>query len=456
MITRSEIDTMSGELGVHTSHVQRDYVFGWLLSQLYSASDLGEKLVLKGGNCFRKAYFPGARYSGDLDFSSAQSIGTTELSEQLNAICEDVQKRAGLRFDLQRTMVEEASSADDKTISKIRLYFRDFYGKENEVVLKVRLDISQFDRLYLPIQQLPLIHQYSDAEACATDIRCVKLEELLATKMRCLLQRRHIADLFDLVYATLIDREVVVDRAELLATFFKITIFRRSPGVAKGLFIDLPLEALSRYWDRYISCPDKSKLSFGTARDGLLSLVESLIPGQAIHDQSQVLFPSSLRNPIMQAGESLTLLKLCYEGVNRLVEPYSLAFKIRKDGVAREYFYAYDTTGGRSSGPCIKSFLPGKATSIENTDIPFEPRYEVELKKAGGSEMAGHFKGRPSSGLRRLRKTPRFLSPLRTEYTIQCPYCQRKFKRKRLTYTLRKHKDRYGNQCYGRRGHRVW
>ncbi len=63
-----------------------------------------------------------------------------------------------------------------------------------------------------------------------------------------------------------------------------------------------------------------------------------------------------------------------------MVEPYELAFKIRKDGVAREYFYAYDTTEGRS-GPGPKIFVPGKVESIENTDVKFEPRNDGNSEK---------------------------------------------------------------------------
>jgi hypothetical protein len=35
MIDKAEIDTKADELGVHTSNVQRDYVFGWLLAGVY-------------------------------------------------------------------------------------------------------------------------------------------------------------------------------------------------------------------------------------------------------------------------------------------------------------------------------------------------------------------------------------------------------------------------------------
>ncbi len=71
VIDKAEIDSKSDELGVHAANVQRDYVFSWLLSGLYQSDNpLRDILVLKGGNCFRKAYFEHARYSNDLDFST--------------------------------------------------------------------------------------------------------------------------------------------------------------------------------------------------------------------------------------------------------------------------------------------------------------------------------------------------------------------------------------------------
>ncbi len=184
MINRAEIESMAERMGVHPSHVQRDYVHSWLLSAFYSQSKLASQLVLKGGNCLPKAYFTNGRYSQDLDFSTSTGISHDELGRELNAICATLKERTGINFDLKRTRVQPKRVADaDKTISEARLYFEDFYGEKSEIVLGVRLDLTQFDRLYLPVQERKLVHPYSDAEACAATIRCVKLEELLATKM---------------------------------------------------------------------------------------------------------------------------------------------------------------------------------------------------------------------------------------------------------------------------------
>jgi hypothetical protein len=279
--------------------------------------------------------------------------------------------------------------------------------------------------------------------------------------MRCLLQRKHIADLFDLVYATIISPEIEISRTELLSTFFKITIFGREPSVVKGLFIDLPLMALGNVWEKYIACPVATFFDFERAKSSFFNLINELIPQQATRDFSQIFFPSSLRNPILTAAESMTLLKLRYSGIDRLVEPYELAFKIRQDGVAREYFYAYDTTGRSASGTGIKAFVSGKVESIENTDQEFKPRLPMEIAKAGGSEIVSRFEGRGRSQSffskppRRGSPTPRIRKSYNPysysqQYKIQCPICGKKFNRKNFgDIKLNRHKDRYGNSCYG-------
>jgi hypothetical protein len=98
-------------------------------------------------------------------------------------------------------------------------------------------------------------------------------------------------------------------------------------------------------------------------------------------------------------------VRVSYDGVARDVEPYSLAFKRRKDGVAQEYFYGWDLTGGRTSGPGIKTFLQGRVQDIQGTEVPFDPRFEVELSKAGDrsteSLFGATFAAQAMAGVRR-------------------------------------------------------
>lgn len=434
----------SEELRVHTSYVQRDYIFGWLLSGIYSRSELSKSLVLKGGNCFRKAYFKKARYSPDLDFAITHSLADDFIRTQLNRVCDFISEHTSVQFDTARTRVDTKPSAvPDKTIQKARVYFEDFFGKESQLVLAVRLDVSNYGRILLPVQERELIHDYSDARQAASQIRCMKLEELLASKLKCLLQRQHSADLYDFVNATVIHPIVDIDRGQMVQTFLRMTIFNSGPRIVQDLLINLPFQIIKGLWQSYLVFPKDSHIAFDAAVAGFTDIAGELFGELPIGSARYAFFPSELRNPIMQAGRNMTLLRMRYHGVERMIEPYSLKYKRRQDGLAREYLYAYDQTGGRSSGPGLKSFVFQGVDSVENMDVQFKPRYEVELSKAGQLFGDTYFRGSPGSRVAPYRAS---------RYVVQCPLCGKRFYRKRYSTKLNPHKDRHGNRCYGRFG----
>ena len=125
-------------------------------------------------------------------------------------------------------------------------------------------------------------------------------------------------------------------------------------------------------------------------------------------------------------------------------------FKRQNDGFGQEYFYAYDRTGGRTSGPGLKTLLHPKIQSLAKTDQAFEPRMPIELGKAG--EFAGktYFGGGFGAGVLR---NPRLRVRTSRVYLVECSYCRKRFPRKRYSTRLRRHKDQYGNPCYGRSGY---
>ncbi len=245
MIDKQEIDTKSDELGVHVANVQRDYVFGWLLAGLAQAGNrLRPSLILKGGNCFRKAYFEHARFSNDLDFSTQTELDADALMEGLSQACTFAGERSGVEFLVDQSRVSERSLADNEAkIYEARVYFKSFYGEE-DVRIRVDLDVKEFDRLFLPIQSRRLIHAYSDVAQFQADIRCVKLEELLASKLKALLQRQHSPDLYDFVHAVFFQKTLNISRREVLMTFLKQTIYEPQPLIARNLLLELPFQTI--------------------------------------------------------------------------------------------------------------------------------------------------------------------------------------------------------------------
>jgi hypothetical protein len=81
----------------------------------------------------------------------------------------------------------------------------------------------------------------------------------------------------------------------------------------------------------------------------------------------------------------------------------------------------------------------------------FEPRFPIELTKSTGY-FAKPFSS--SGGTFASRRTPR-TSNVSMEYTVECPYCNKRFRRTTYDTKLNDHKDQYGNHCYGRVGYMV-
>src|SRR5467141_3197356 len=453
MIYKDEIDAAAKELQVNPADVERDYVFGWLLSKIFGGSPLGGRLILKGGNALRKGYFPNTRYSGDLDFVTDGAFAPEELKKQLMDVCDAVSADSGVEFIQEKARVQEKSRLDrDLQVLEARLYFKDFYGKPGSVYLKAQLDVTEFERLMLQPQEKALIHSYSDSASCTATIRCVALEEILASKLKCLLQRRHVADLFDYVHWLVFGAEQV-NTAEVLRVFLRKTIYSRSPGAAFRLLLGLPFQLLREAWSRYIVCPITSLVGFEDAVTKFMTHLRALFQG---HPEDSgwslrgMFFPAELSNIILEAGSRLTLIRMTYKGSERLVEPYSLKFNTRSDGAPREYFYCWNQTGG-SSPPGLRTFVAGEIQAADVTDIAFEPRYPVEVSKAGDVSQAGSFaKGRPIPAFGITR--PRHQRTTGLRYMFRCTVCHRLFARSSYESGIRAHKRRGGLPCYGRFG----
>jgi predicted nucleotidyltransferase component of viral defense system len=458
LIEKDEIDLKSAELGVHAANVQRDYVFGWLLRGIFQTENpLSQLLVLKGGNAFRKAYFEHARFSNDLDFSTQLQLDSELLLNGLKIACARAAEGSGVEFLVDDSRVSTRTLVDGETqIYEARIYFKSFYGEE-DVRIRVDLDMKEYDRIFLPIQNRELIHSYSDSSLCQHDIRCLKLEELLALKLKALLGRLHSPDLYDFVHAVFFQKTLNISRREVILTFLKQTIYEPEPMSARSLLLEFPFQAIKVAWNEFIVCPRASVFTFDDAeawfKTVITEMFSMLAPSPVLSPAYAALrgrggldyFSSGPRSQILEAARLQRVIRFMYDGLERMVEPYALVFKRRLDGGAREYFYGWDLIGGRSGQKRIKLYIASKVGAIQITEQSFRPRFPVGLVKDG------RYFSRPfSSGTRRTISRPSTM-----EYTVACPYCGKRFKRSRYDTSLNEHKDRFGHRCYGRVGHIV-
>lgn len=460
MIQKEEIDRLAIELSVNPTDIQRDYVNGWILQGIFKSS-LKDILVLKGGNALRKGYFPNTRYSKDLDFSTPSQVDEAFLLDEMRKVCAGVSLNTAVVFEEGKLEVKDKKRVSkDIDVLEVRAYFLDFYGGRQDVPIRVYMDVTQDEKMLLDVQARSLIHPYSVPDSCAATIRCMALEEILASKLKCLLQRQHVPDLFDYMRWVFFE-DAQVDRGLLLTTFLKKTIYSRAPGAAFRLLIGLPAVALEGYWNKFITSPSTCSFAFADGYKKFMDHLHELFGDQKDHIPYRLSFFSpELRQLIMNAGRNKHLMELSYDGATRVIEPYSLKLRIRQDGGGGEYFYAYNRSGG-SSPPDIRAFVPEKIQGLKELDEVFDPRFEIEVCKAGDIPQNPHFsKGGGSSasstrkfvpgfGITRTRSTASRRGYTGPKYKYRCTYCGRLFSKTKQDAKLGEHKDKSGYRCSG-------
>lgn len=415
MIERVEIDAKATEFGINPFEVQKDYIYGWMLKGIYRHELLAPLCVLKGGGALRKGYFSGSRYSKDLDFSVTTEVDPEKLKLALNNVCSFVTENTGVEFRLDDTQVQPKGAPTGKQVLEAIAYFKSFYG-DGRMVLKTQLDVTQFDKCFLPPQTQSLIHPYSDGAACATSIICQKAEEIYASKLVALLHRRRVKDLFDLFYGLMLERNPPVNRLQVITTFLKRSIYDPDPHKGKDDLLAIPIEEARPFWGELV-VPVGSGFAFDRVAGSFHQMIEELyglLPAPVVTspayspDGSSLYrrFPSlgsstpmqraayakpssfsfggsfsvSDRNIIINAGRTRTLLEVGYKGYRRLMEPYKFEYYVRKaDNVGSEYLWAFDQSGGESGKKVIKRLFTSEIEYVRPTTQSFAPQWAVEL-----------------------------------------------------------------------------
>lgn len=409
MIADQEIEQKALEFSIAAPDVEKDYVYGWLLKAIYGRPQLASRLVLKGGQAIRKAYLPQTRFSKDLDFSASEPLAPAFMHAELGAVCADVAAATGIKFLDQVVIKDKNLPIEGIEAFEVRLYFKGFYG-ERDINLKAQLDITQFERIYLPVQSRPLVHPYSDAGACAGVIRVHKLEEILASKLTAMLHRRKPVDLFDLLYSILIAKEYPVSRLEVVTTFLRKSIFGPQPNQAKEQLLAIPVADYETDWASLL-VPSGALMAFSFVTANFRSLIDSLFalltPPAVAPSIARVggistglravprgiAVPRGLsgfggvnplradtRQVLISAARHRHMVDMVYTGHRRLVEPYKLEYYVRRsDGHGSEYFWGFDTSGGKSGKIGIKQFFCDKIASASESSMSFTPRFPVEL-----------------------------------------------------------------------------
>lgn len=207
MILKREIEEHAKANNVLKSTIDKDWVLGHFIDAIFSVPDCRKYLIFKGGTCLRKCYFHDYRFSEDLDFTSSNKDFV--LGKALvNKILELIFQRAEIPVHLES--LSPLRSNDQITGYKAIIKFWGADHSRNQPppppkrwTSSVKIEIILYEKLIFDDLKREVYHPYSDSlSAEPLTVPCYSLHEVLAEKLRSIIQRSYTAprDFYDIWY----------------------------------------------------------------------------------------------------------------------------------------------------------------------------------------------------------------------------------------------------------------
>lgn len=171
------------EVALHV--VEKDYALSYILAGIARQPKLSSSLVFKGGTALKKIFFGDYRFSEDLDFSVINAPKNNELEKALHDavnISKELLTHYG-PFDVQlKRKPERQPHPKGQEAFDIRVKF----PWQREPQCGVKVEITHDEPVILSPIYKSLLHDYG--EQLDFTIACYHIEEIIAEKMRALLQ----------------------------------------------------------------------------------------------------------------------------------------------------------------------------------------------------------------------------------------------------------------------------
>jgi len=186
---------LSGRTGMALGILEKDQALTVVLSAL-ALEPVARYLAFKGGTALSRVYFPGYRFSEDLDFTAARDIAAEVLEAEPRLL------EAGRRAGVHLSRLERVRTGPSGRTVKVR--YEDMNGHANHVLVQMSLR----EAVRLAAEPRPILDPYGVVPAGAR-IPTMDLREIAAEKIRSLLMRSQSRDLYDLWF--LLREGVAVD-----------------------------------------------------------------------------------------------------------------------------------------------------------------------------------------------------------------------------------------------------
>lgn len=237
MISERELRRTAARVGVGVGQIEHQYAMLCVLDALSETSPLSDTFCLKGGTALRTIYFDDWRHSVDLDFS----VLPTFPSEDLRPLVEAWFAQVGTLHGMEVRLLDfhRANGA-----ARLRARFVGPLRHPARLLFDLTLDE--------PVLLTPLRRQAIDSpfQSLHPVVLTYALEEILAEKMRSILQRGKARDYYD-VWRLLGEKAAFVDRDLVRSVLVRKCRHKGLDEPSANAFL-LPdqLDEAGVYWER--------------------------------------------------------------------------------------------------------------------------------------------------------------------------------------------------------------
>lgn len=414
MIPRAELFAVAEDTGLLPTTVEKDYVLGWVLFGIAQHPVLA-RWLFKGGTCLKKCYFDTYRFSEDLDFTIPSGVpyDADPIRNELLEVGAWVQEETGIELPPDGLEVEESVNKRGAQTFMVRVTFLGPMQLARAQRQRLRFDLSNDEIVVDQPELREVFHGYSDAPAIVPHMRCYTLHEIVAEKVRALVERVGRArDVYDVVnVGRNLRAEVSQERVqEIVAAKFTF----KALGVPNvdAILAGIDQQVFAADWSnalrhQLVVLPPAEEFAAALREvlEWLLEPAKPMLPLPSVPARAGEILVSPVRfgrpaaagalgrgapvraaaapgeiygsrmDRVRFAARNRLLARVAYNGVPRLVEPYSL----RMPKTGNLLLYVFEVARGSGPGEGIKALKVAELGDVAVTDEPFRERYLVEL-----------------------------------------------------------------------------
>ena len=239
MIEPDVITEISESEGISWTVIEKDYFLTLLLEGISQNSPAKRMFIFKGGTALRKAYIPNYRYSEDLDFTLGKTLASDEIRNSIESALDYLKNEHNAEF-----RIKDYNSKSHFTDVKVQ--FVGLKGSRNIITF----DLSPKEVVVDEPQERTISNPYYGKRF---SLLTYTLEEIVAEKLRSMLQRTRVRDYYDVWYL-LSKKKNGLDLGKIRKIFLKKVEYKEIPFSGKEQLLDKGrLEQVKAYYSSQLA-----------------------------------------------------------------------------------------------------------------------------------------------------------------------------------------------------------